>query len=151
MASTPARITKTICTWASEMRQKVRYQLFLDPALSDRFEALAARPGVTKSSLLADALEALINRRARTELEELFGARLDSTTAALVRLERNSHVLIETLALFVRYELAIHPPLAENDQAGRALARQRFEAFIEQVGRQLTSGKRSLDLRADGR
>jgi len=44
----------------------------------------------------------------------------------------------------VRYELAIHAPLAENDQAGRAIARERFEAFVAQVGRQVAAGRRTL-------
>ena len=35
-------------------------------------------------------------------------------TTAIGRIERNEHVLLETLALFVRYELAIHAPLAES-------------------------------------
>ena len=35
---------------------KVRYQLFLDAALSSRFEHLAAQPGATKSGILAAAL-----------------------------------------------------------------------------------------------
>jgi len=127
------------------MRAKVRHQLFLDAALSDRLEALAAKPGATKSALLADAVTLLLTRRGYSEVEAEFGGRLDRLAAAVGRLERNSHVLLETLALFVRYELAIHPPLADNDQAGRAMAKQRFEAFVEQVGRQLAAGRRTFD------
>ena len=127
------------------MRTKVRHQLFLDATLSDRLEALAAKPGATKSALLADAVTLLLTRRGYSEVEAAFGGRLDRLAAAVGRLERNSHVLLETLALFVRYELAIHPPLADNDQAGRAMAKQRFEAFVEQVGRQLAAGRRTFD------
>jgi hypothetical protein len=62
----------------------------------------------------------------------------------LGRIERNTHILIETLALFVRYELAIHAPLGEDDHAGRAIARERFAAFVAQVSRQIASGRRTL-------
>lgn len=126
------------------MVEKVRHQLFLPKPLSDRLEALAAKPGASKSAILADAVAAWLNRRGASELDDRFSLRLDRMTTALGRIERDGHVLIETLALFVRYELAIHAPLAENDQAGRALARERFEAFVQQVGRQLAGGRRTI-------
>lgn len=123
---------------------KVRHQLFLDRVLSDRLEALAAKPGATKSAILVDALTAWLNRRGASELEDRFSLRLDRMTMAIGRVDRNAEILLETLALFVRYELAIHPPLAETDEAGRASGRARFEAFVEQVGRQVAGGRRTL-------
>ena len=126
------------------MADKIRHQLFLPKPLSDRLEALAARPGASKSAILVDALTAWLERRGASELEDRFGLRLDRMTTALGRIERDGHILLETLALFVRYELAIHAPLAANDHAGRALARERFEAFVAQVGRQIGAGRRTL-------
>lgn len=124
--------------------EKVRHQLFLPKPLSDRLEALAAKPGASKSAILADAVTAWLNRRGVSELEERFGLRLDRMTTAIGRIERNEHVLLETLALFVRYERAIHAPLAESDQAGRAMGAKRFEAFVTQVGRQVAAGRRTI-------
>lgn len=129
------------------MTQQIRYQLFLPKPLSDRFEALAAKPGTSKSAILVDAVTAWLNRRGASELEDRFGIRLDRMTAAIGRLERDNHIQIETQALLVRYVLAVLPPLAENDQAGRALAAKRFEAFIAQVGKQIAAGRRTF---ADG-
>lgn len=126
------------------MPQKVRYQLFVPLSLSERLEALAAKPGATRSSLLAQALESWLDRRGTSELDDRFGVRLDRISAGLARIERGQEILLESLALFIRYELAIHAPLAENDHAGRAFARERFEAFVNQVGRQLAAGKRTL-------
>jgi len=123
---------------------RIRHQFMLDAALSRRLDDLAARPGATKSAIIADAVDAWLNRRGSNELDDRFGHRLDRLTTALGRIERNTHVLIETLALFVRYELAIHAPLAENDHAGRAIARDRYAAFVSQVSRQMASGRRSL-------
>jgi predicted DNA-binding protein len=37
-------------------KPQVRYQLFLTPKLAERLEALAVKPGVTKSAILVDAL-----------------------------------------------------------------------------------------------
>lgn len=123
---------------------RIRHQFMLNKALSARLDELAARPGASKSAILADAVDAWLNRRGQSELDDRFGRRLDRLTTALSRIERNSHIIVETLALFVRYELAIHAPLAENDHAGRAMARERYAAFTAQVGRQLASGRRSL-------
>lgn len=126
------------------MGERVRHQLFLPKGVSDRLEALAAAPGVTKSAILADAVTAWLNRRGASELEDRFALRLDRMSNALGRIERDGHVVLETLALFIRFELAIQAPLAENDVAGRALARERFEAFVMQVGRAVATGRRTL-------
>ena len=126
------------------MVERVRHQLFLSKPLSDRLEALARRPGASKSAILADALTAWLNRRGTSELEDRFAMRLETMWNALSRLERGNHVVLETLALFIRFELAIQAPLAETDVAGRAMARERFEAFVKQVGRAVATGKRTL-------
>ncbi|MBY8823198.1 CopG family transcriptional regulator [Sphingomonas colocasiae] len=127
------------------MAGKVRHQLFLPRATSDRLEALASRPGVSKSALLAEAVSAWLDRRGRSELDDRFGLRLDRMIELLDRLARDSHIQLETLALFIRYELAINPPLAPDDHAGRAVAAKRFEAFLLQVARQVSAGQRSLE------
>lgn len=127
------------------MVEKVRHQLFLPRPVSDRLEALAAKPGASKSAILADAVTAWLDRRGRSELEDRFGIRLDRITDLLDRLERDSHIGLETLALFIRYELAVTPPLAESDTAGRAAAAKRFEAFLTQIARQIAGGRRTFD------
>lgn len=127
------------------MKQKrVRYQLFLPEDLSHRFEALAAKPGASKSAILTDALIAWLNRQAASELENRFSQRLDRMSMALGRIERDGHVLLESLALFVRYELMVQAPLPEADEAARAVGRDRFEAFVTRVGEALASGQRTL-------
>jgi hypothetical protein len=126
------------------MVEKVRHQLFLPKPLSERLEALAAKPGASKSAILVDAVTAWLNRRGSSELDERFGLRLDRMSTALSRIERDGHVVLETLALFIRFELSIQVPLADGDQAGRAMGRERFEAFVTQVGRQVAAGKRTI-------
>lgn len=124
--------------------EKVRHQLFLPKPLSDRLEALAANPGASKSAILVDAVTAWLNRRGASELEDRFAIRLDRLTQAIGRVDRDTYVVLETLALFIRFELAIQTPLAEGDSAGRALGAKRFETFVTQVGRQVSTGRRSL-------
>jgi predicted transcriptional regulator len=131
------------------MVEKVRHQLFLPKPLSDRLEALAAKPGASKSAILVDALTAWLNRRGSSELDDRFGLRLDRMSTALSRIERDGHVILETLALFVRFELSIQAPLADGDHAGRAVGRERFEAFVAQVGRQVAAGRRTIGTEQD--
>ena len=131
-------------------RSKVRHQLFLDADLTEKLEALAAKPGASKSAILADAIIAWLNRRGSHELDERFGLRLNRLSAQLNRIERDGQVLLETLALFVRYQLTVTAPLPEPDQAARAVGRDRFEAFVDQVGRQIAGGGRTLSVKADG-
>ena len=123
---------------------RIRHQLFLTNDLSERLETLAAKPGATKSAILVDALTAWLNRRAASELEDKFGARLDRMTSALGRIERDGHVLLETLALFVLIELTVNAPLPKSDDAARAVGRARFEEFVTRVGERLASGRRTL-------
>ena len=132
-----------------QLKDKVRHQLFLPKPVSDRLEALAAKPGATKSAILEDAVTAWLNKRGASELEDRFSIRLDRLTRAIGRVERDSNVILETLALFIRFELAIQTPLAENDHAGRALGAKRFEAFVTQVGRQVSTGRRTLGAAPD--
>jgi hypothetical protein len=131
-------------------RNKVRHQLFLDADISEKLEALAAKPGASKSAILADAIIAWLNRRGSNELDERFGLRLNRISAQLNRIERDSLVMLETLALFVRYQLTVTAPLPEPDSAARAVGRDRFQAFVDQVGRQIAGGGRTLTVKADG-
>lgn len=113
---------------------KARYQLYLEPELSQRLEDLASKKGNCKSAILADALRAYLNRRGAKELDDLLGVRLG-------RLERDQQVVLESIALFIRYYLTVTAPLPDSDKAAIAVGQDRFRAFIDQVARRLASGK----------
>jgi hypothetical protein len=129
---------------------KFRQNLYLDRQLSDALEALAARPGATKSGIVSDALAAYLARRGAQEVDDLFKIRLDRMSRDIHRVARDIEVLLETLSLFVRYQLSVTAPLAEADHAARAVGRERFEAFVAQVGRQIAGGTRSIGPAKDG-
>ena len=124
---------------------RVRYQLFLPKPLSERFERLAAAPGASKSSILAAALTAFLERRGASELDERFQERLDRLSAQLARIERDGHVQIETLALFIRYMLVVNAPLPEEDETARAIRARPFRS-LRRSGRAATR-RRPPDLR----
>lgn len=121
---------------------KPRHHLYLDDELTEQLEALAAKPGSSKSAIVSDALRAFIARRGASEIDERLKVRLDRVSRQLNRIERDQQILLESLALFVRYYLTVTAPLPEADQeAARALGQERFQAFIDQVGRRITGGR----------
>jgi hypothetical protein len=126
-------------------QKKVRHQLFLDHTISERLEALAAKPGLNKSAVLQDAVKSWLDRRGTNELDDHFGQRLNRLSAQLNRIERDQKILLESLALFVRMTLLRDVHLPEPDAVMRALARDRYEQFVTQVGRHLAKGDQSLN------
>lgn len=129
---------------------KVRQNLYIDHALSEALEALAAKPGGNKSRLVNAALGEWLARRGTKEIDELFKARLDRLSREMAGCRRDIEVVLESLALFVRYQLTVTAPLPEADAAALAIGNDRFERFIAQLGRQLAGGKRTLTQVTDG-
>lgn len=127
----------------------VRHQLFLPRELSRRLETLAAGRRLSRSRIFAEAVTAFLDRSGDDELELHFARRLDRLSSQLARIERNGHVGLESLALFIRYMLTVNAPLPEGDDAARAVGRDRFRAFVERVGQQLASGRTTF-LQEDG-
>jgi predicted transcriptional regulator len=130
---------------------KHRQQIYLDADLGAKLNRLAAEPGSSKSAIVADALRSYIARRAARELDDLVKVRMDRVSRHLERMERDQQILLESFALFVRYQFSVTAPLSEAEQAaGRAVAQSRYQAFIEQVGRRIGSG-RTLSAAFDAR
>lgn len=125
-------------------RDKARYQLFLEPKLAERLEAMAAKPGVARSDILVAALDAWLTRQGSHELDDRFGTRLDRMSLQLGRLSRDVQVLLESLSLFVHQQYCLTAQLPEPDAAARAIGRDRFDRFIEQIGRQMAAGTKPL-------
>ncbi|PSJ36296.1 CopG family transcriptional regulator [Allosphingosinicella deserti] len=123
---------------------KVRQNLYIDRELSQALEALAAGSRGNKSHIVNDALKAWLARRGAREVDELLKPRLDRMSREIAGARRDIDVLLESLSLFVRYQLMVTAPLPEADAAARAVGRDRFEAFVAQVGRQIAAGRRTL-------
>ncbi len=112
-----------------------RLNLFIQPEHAKRLEELAAKKGVSKSSIVAAALASWLSPDAGDQREAAIAKRLE-------RLERDQNIQIETLALFIRYFLTVSTPVPEAHQdAARAQGRARFEQFVEQLGRHLLRGR----------
>ncbi len=119
-----------------------RLNLFIQPEHAKRLDELAAKKGVSKSSIVAAALASWLSTDAGEQREAAIAKRLDRLSRQLERLERDQAILIETLALYVRYFLTVSTPLPEaHQEAARAQGRARFEQFVEQLARHLLRGR----------
>ena len=123
---------------------KVRQNLYIDRDLSDALDALVIRRGGNKSRIVNEALKNWLARRASKEVDDLLKVRLDRISREVAAGRRDLEVVLEALALFVRYQLTVTAPLPEADAAALATGNQRFERFIAQLGRQIAGGKRTL-------
>ncbi len=123
---------------------KVRQNLYIDHALAEALDVLAAKPGGNQSRIVNEVLGVWLARRATKEIDDLLKVRLDRLSREIGKARRDIEVVLESLALFVRYQLTVTAPLPEADAAALAIGNDRFERFIAQLGRQIAAGKRTL-------
>ena len=77
--------------------------------------------------------------------EAAFTRRLDRLSRQMQRLERDVGLTAESSALSIRFWLTITPPLPNDAQAAaQAKGRDRFEGFVEALGRRLQKGQSFL-------
>jgi predicted transcriptional regulator len=124
---------------------KRRHEFYLDADVSEQLNALAAKPGASKTAIMSDALRASLERRGANELDQRFRARLDRLSMQLGRIERDQQVIAEMLALFVRFQLTVTAPVPEADRAARALGQARYESFLQQVSRRLAGSAGTVE------
>lgn len=121
---------------------KPRHHVYLDDEITGQLDALAMKPGTSKSAIVADALRAHFRRRGMREVDDLLKIRLDRISADQRRTARDMDVLLESLSLFIRYQFSLTAQIPEPDAAARAIGRDRFEKFIDQIGRHMANGER---------
>ena len=121
---------------------RTRLNLFIEHEHAKRLDELATMKGLSKSSIIAAALASFLSPDSGDQREAAIAKRLDRLSRQLDKLERDQNIMIETLALYVRYFLTVSTPVPEaHQEAARAQGRARFEQFIEQLGRHLLRGR----------
>ncbi len=116
--------------------------VYLTPELLDRLVAQAKRRGVPKSTVAEAAIASFLTPDAAQQQEAALGRRLDRLNRYADRLERDLEIAVEMMALFVRTWMAATPSLPDAAQAAaRARGRDRYERFVEHLGRRLASGR----------
>ena len=125
---------------------RAKHTFRLPPELVDRLSDYAIRKRVPRVSVVETALDSFLSPDGADRLEAGLARRLDRMARQLERLERHVTISNETLALFVRFWLTHTPPLPDTAQtAAQAKGRERYDGFIEAVGRRLARGKTLAD------
>ena len=119
-----------------------RLNLSLPADLIGRINDIADRKRVTRSAIVEAAVESFLSPDHADMQEAALTRRLDRLSRQVARLERDQRITTETLALFVRFWLTITPPIGPEAQASaQAKGRERFDGFVETLGKRVQKGR----------
>ena len=122
------------------MRTKHTFRLPRD--LAGQLADYADRKRVPQALVVETALVSYLSPDNSERMEAALGRRLDRLTRQVERLERHVTISNEALALFVRFWLTVTPPLPDVAQAAaQSKGRERYEGFVEALGRRLAKGQ----------
>lgn len=125
--------------------RRSRLNVYFPPEMLKQISDLADRKRVSRSSIVEAAVASFLSPDGSDRMEAAFTRRLDRLTRQVQRLERDIGISAETLALFIRFWLSITPPLPEDAKsAAQIKGRERFEGFVETLGRRLQKGQSFL-------
>ncbi|MGY8668858.1 CopG family transcriptional regulator [Bradyrhizobium sp. UFLA05-109] len=121
--------------------KKAQLSIYLDREIFRSLEAFAKRQDKPKSLVAEAAIASFLSPDDSERREAAIAKRLDRIVRVLERLERNDGVALETIALFIRFWLTATPALPEQlSPAARAKGAERYDRFVEALGRRLSSG-----------
>ena len=121
---------------------KTRLNIYLSAGQHEEIAALSAKRRVSKSSVIEAAVASMLSPDSADMREAAFVRRLDRHTRQLERVERDLAIAIETMALFVRFWLAVTPPLPESAQGFRqGKGGGALSGFCRDAGAQATTGQ----------
>ena len=127
------------------MTTRTRLNLYFDPALMPQIESLALRRKVSKSAIVEAAVMSYLSGDSADRLEAAMSRRLDKLGRQIDTLDLDLAVLGETVAQFIHFWMTLTPPLSGTAQsAARAKGAERFEGFMQNLGRRLATGDRFL-------
>ena len=127
------------------MTKRTRMNVYFDPELLKQVEMLALRRQVSKSAIVDAAVASFLSGDAGDRLEAAMSRRLDRLGRQIDTLDEDLAVLGEAVSLFVRYWLTFTPVLPDATQASsRAKGLERFEGFMQTLGKRLATGDRFL-------
>ena len=125
---------------------RTKHTFRLPPDLAGKLADYAARKRVPQALVVEAALASHLSPDGADRLEAALARRLDRMTRQIERLERYVTISSEALALFVRFWLTSIPPLPDTAQAAtQAKGRERYEGFVEALGRRLAKGRTLAD------
>jgi len=125
---------------------RTKHTFRLPPDLAIKLADYALRKGVPQALIVETALASFLSPDGSERLEGALGRRLDRLNRQVERLERHVTISNEAMALFVRFWLTATPPLPDTAQpAAQAKGRERYEGYVEALGRRLAKGRTLAD------
>src|SRR6201991_1159751 len=125
---------------------RTKHTFRLPPELARQLADYAGRKRVHQAFVVETALASFLSPDNSERMEAALGKRLDRLTRQVERLERHVTISNEALALFVRFWLTATPPLPDTAQpAAQAKGRERYESYVEALGRRLAKGQTLAD------
>ena len=98
---------------------KPRIGVYLSDGLAARLTDAASRPGVTKSSLVEEALDRLLGPDEASSDTAILARQLTAMSGQLEQLDRNLRLVSETVALHARFHLTVTPILSATAPKGQ--------------------------------
>ncbi len=126
-----------------QVRSKPRLTVYITRPVADCLALACKRPGATASNIVDAALDRFLSPMRDATSDAALVRRLDQLSRQLAELSRNQEILLESLALFIRYYLTITVALPKAEQEpAKLIGNQRFEMFLAQLGKRMVSGAR---------
>lgn len=127
--------------WSYELEKKARLSVYLEPNLMRALADYAARCDQSRSFIAEAAVASFLSPDADERREAVMAKRLDGLDRRMQRLERDLSIAVEMMAVFIRFWLASTPQLPDAAQAAtRAKAGERYDSFLDALGRRLAKG-----------
>ena len=125
---------------------KLKRTFRLPPDVIGQLAEFALRKRVGQPDIVEAALRSFMSPDSSEQLEAALSRRLDRIDRHLGRLDQQTEVATEALALFVRFWLTANPPLPDSGlPAAQAQGKERYEGFVEALARRLEGRSRLGD------
>lgn len=121
---------------------RTKHTFRLPPELARQLADYAGRKRLHQAFVVETALTSFLSPDNSERMEAALGKRLDRLTRQVERLERHVTISTEAMALFVRFWLTQTSPVSDAAlPAAQAKGRERYERFVEALGRRLAKGQ----------
>lgn len=121
------------------MKRKRTFRL--PPDVIELLAEFARRKRVGQPDIVEAALRSFMSPDNPEQLEAALSRRLDRIDRRLGRLDEQTEITTEALALFVRFWLTANPPVPDAARAAAQVqANERYEGFVEALARKMERG-----------
>jgi hypothetical protein len=122
------------------MKEKLSVRLEIDTI--EALAVFARRKRLTKSVVVEAAVSSFLSPDHHDQREAAFSRRIDRLTRKIDRLDRNTAISAEAMALFIRFWLSATPPIpADALPSAQTKGRERYDNFIKTLTQRLQQGK----------